>query len=1274
MMYSARRVPALALLVLWLSACAPLSQQLKELHSATKYGEVVVEGQGWLNEHRSEQLDADDAIERDKILRWVALARLALARRDDSVDSYQKFQKTVAGVEALADLAEEAAVHEAKAFYRDVTVAANTAGAHQYYRATYANGPDHADSRRRESGLVLAAAMEEGTRRALQSFRAEYHGWEEAAEDVGASRVHEVELAALEAQGVDRADKYRWFLAAYGGWPEAQGRFPEMRRAVVTAAEREAVAAGTVDALAAFRDSYDTWPEAANAIARLRVLEVEQAKAATLEDGDVAAMKGFRAAYADWAEATAAIAAVYDIEADLAYRTARRSATIPALEAFLAEYATEPWIERGEKAIADIALTPVTRPLSKGRLPEWRAVEALLNTTILERPTVRAALDDVAPKAWKLVQGSSDPLHYRMVHRLWPDGPHAPRARRLERDAAWSVVEKDNESSVYEWFFETYPDDKRADLAEERFFKRRRIARATTAWPRANITRRRTLPNGTIELAFDVRDCHGERVGGLGREAFQVFAADDDLEVVGFEGLEADRPLDIVFNIDLSGSMATEQDAVRAAIVRFAETMRFRGRQTRFGLVTFGDELVHIKPPSERLADFERWMSEIRADRGGAHEDSVHAMARTTTFGWGRKAERVVLVFTDERLQTNLGGMAALGITKGGECAQSAKGARCVQKCLTQRSGNQRLGCLERCVSYLPNTAKQWYRRCRTNSSSRVCLGKANWAGVARAAERCSGEISPGDSVITTLAAKLSAKAVRPIFFIPDNPNNKPMVAFRDLAARAGGQIMPVPEDSRASAPYEQALLEVADQLSKQYVVRVKPRQKRKAGQSPLLIAVTHGHVWREASPLPAGDTVGMVLTKIGSTCPEVTLATSNGAVWASAQCGAKWSPVETPGNVRGLISLTAGHELGSLVALTTSGQVLYGQGHGAPLRYDEEAPGDVRAAVVDATGARWLSVEQDPGNHMLLRRGADEATYSRLSACPASASPQLVFGEASGMRACVLTSATELRCGSPGEADWSAGTYRVTGLTPAALQPGAHLFPVSHREGVWLLAAMDGNVYRSRDGGRSWTRTLKGPRGPTGAPALATVPGKPPLVCASSYASVSCSEDSGRSWTVVGHPYDQQAIARVVASDGHLVLAQGGHLSSLERLVSRDIPSDNVYFRTNKHEPTVAMLPFLKALARTLRQHPNTTLRVEGHADRRGSTEHNEDLARRRAEAVVANIQREGIDRSRIEAVSFGERRPLSTPNLARHRRVELLVLRPLPRGGWQNDDCARR
>lgn len=83
-----------------------------------------------------------------------------------------------------------------------------------------------------------------------------------------------------------------------------------------------------------------------------------------------------------------------------------------------------------------------------------------------------------------------------------------------------------------------------------------------------------------------------------------------------------------------------------------------------------------------------------------------------------------------------------------------------------------------------------------------------------------------------------------------------------------------------------------------------------------------------------------------------------------------------------------------------------------------------------------------------------------------------------------------------------------------------------------------------------------------------------------------------------------------------------------------------------------------LDAQANVLRNQSGA-VRLEGHADERGSREYNLALGERRAKAIANYLILQGIDRSRIETVSYGEERPAALgsdeESWSRNRRVEL-------------------
>ncbi len=89
-----------------------------------------------------------------------------------------------------------------------------------------------------------------------------------------------------------------------------------------------------------------------------------------------------------------------------------------------------------------------------------------------------------------------------------------------------------------------------------------------------------------------------------------------------------------------------------------------------------------------------------------------------------------------------------------------------------------------------------------------------------------------------------------------------------------------------------------------------------------------------------------------------------------------------------------------------------------------------------------------------------------------------------------------------------------------------------------------------------------------------------------------------------------------------------------------------------------------LEAIANLKKQHPEwVKIRIEGHADARGSAELNQSLSERRARNAMKHLIKIGVPADQLEAIGYGSSRPrdLGKGEEAnkRNRRVEFVVLR---------------
>jgi len=85
-----------------------------------------------------------------------------------------------------------------------------------------------------------------------------------------------------------------------------------------------------------------------------------------------------------------------------------------------------------------------------------------------------------------------------------------------------------------------------------------------------------------------------------------------------------------------------------------------------------------------------------------------------------------------------------------------------------------------------------------------------------------------------------------------------------------------------------------------------------------------------------------------------------------------------------------------------------------------------------------------------------------------------------------------------------------------------------------------------------------------------------------------------------------------------------------------------------------------LDAHARNLANRPGMSLRLEGHADERGSREYNIGLGERRAQAVKRALMLSGASNNLLKTISYGEEKPAvsgtSESSYDQNRRVELV------------------
>ena len=111
------------------------------------------------------------------------------------------------------------------------------------------------------------------------------------------------------------------------------------------------------------------------------------------------------------------------------------------------------------------------------------------------------------------------------------------------------------------------------------------------------------------------------------------------------------------------------------------------------------------------------------------------------------------------------------------------------------------------------------------------------------------------------------------------------------------------------------------------------------------------------------------------------------------------------------------------------------------------------------------------------------------------------------------------------------------------------------------------------------------------------------------------------------------------------------------------NISQNNIYFEFDKSTLTPMAQDTLMRHAAWLRENPNATVTIEGHADERGTNEYNLALGESRALAAKNYLVSLGVSASRLSVISYGEEKPAAMGSneeaWAKNRRAEFKAVK---------------
>ncbi len=330
--------------------------------------------------------------------------------------------------------------------------------------------------------------------------------------------------------------------------------------------------------------------------------------------------------------------------AKLVWRQVDAAGTLAAYQGFMEAYPESP--------CAAIAFNKVLALA-------WAAAEAegtfdryyRFGKSYLETDVGQIALGRAHDMGWVIARRQHTVEGYHKFRTLFPKSIHEADAFGHETKLAWARAEERDDEQTYRWYAAAYPGTFEAVIAEERAADWAYFNSPTGGeMPFASVHQVNARDPNKVWLYVDVRDRSQQFVAGLRPDQFTVYENGRSAPVDDFLGMESKRPIDIIFVVDVSGSMSGKIETVKGSAIALAEELRFRQRDVAFGLVTFCDFVHKVygnNRPTPSAPTFQKWMATIKATDQG-RENPIEALLRASQYKFRKESQKVLILVTDE--------------------------------------------------------------------------------------------------------------------------------------------------------------------------------------------------------------------------------------------------------------------------------------------------------------------------------------------------------------------------------------------------------------------------------------------------------------------------------------------------------------------------------------------------------------------------------------------------------------------------------------------------
>jgi len=166
----------------------------------------------------------------------------------------------------------------------------------------------------------------------------------------------------------------------------------------------------------------------------------------------------------------------------------------------------------------------------------------------------------------------------------------------------------------------------------------------------------------------------------------------------------------------------------------------------------------------------------------------------------------------------------------------------------------------------------------------------------------------------------------------------------------------------------------------------------------------------------------------------------------------------------------------------------------------------------------------------------------------------------------------------------------------------------------------------------------------------------KPDANAAGGGNATSGSESTGSGGASAGGIDGGLGLGGTALEGGKLVSYEANAVNDANNVLFEKI----VYFSFDSNSVNDDYVELVKHHGKYLSFNANASVRLEGHADERGTREYNVALAEQRAQAVKQLMLFEGASKDQISVISYGEEKPVSfghdDESMSLNRRVEII------------------